>query len=55
MKEQKQENKRKRGCLYWLLFGYLFEIAYWIIFGWWVNPILLLNKKLKEKNESTSP
>ncbi|MDE6500715.1 MAG: HIRAN domain-containing protein [Ruminococcus sp.] len=51
MKKTNQENKRKRGCLYWLLFGWCFELAYWIIFGWWVKPLLLLNKKLKEKNE----
>lgn len=55
MNKQNKENKRKRGCLYWLFFGYIFEAAYWVIFGWWVKPILLLNEKLKEKNESTSP
>lgn len=51
MNKQNKENKIKRGCLYWLLFGWLFEITYWIIFGWWVKPLLLLNEKLKEKNE----
>ena len=55
MNKQNKENKIKRGCLYWLLFGWLFEITYWIIFGWRVKPLLLLNEKLKEKNESTSP
>lgn len=54
MNKQNKENKRKRGCLYWLFFGYIFEAAYWVIFGWWVKPILLLNKKLKEKNEISS-
>ena len=50
----KEQNKRKRGCLYWLLFGWCFEFAYWVIFGWWVKPLLYLNQKLKEKNEVNS-
>lgn len=32
-----QKPHKKRGCLYWLLFGWYFELIYWIMIGWWKN------------------
>ena len=38
----KQPQKR-RGCLYWICCLWLFELAYWLLIGWWWN--LLFGRK----------
>lgn len=32
-----QEAKKRRGCMYWVCCGWLFELIYWMCIGWWKN------------------
>ena len=40
-----QKAPKKRGCLYWLLCGWFFELCYWMIFGFWKNLFFGKRKK----------
>lgn len=28
-------NKRSKGCVYWVFFGWWLEPMYWLLIGWW--------------------
>lgn len=30
-----QQPKKSKGCMYWLIIGWWWELFYWLLIGWW--------------------
>lgn len=45
--------KRTKGCLYWICFGWFFDLMYWMLVGWWWR-LLFGGKRKKGWNLNAS-
>lgn len=34
-----QQERKSKGCLYWMLIGWWWKPIYWICIGWWWKPL----------------
>lgn len=46
--------KRKKGCAYWIVIGWWWEIISWIVFGIWKLLVVLFGKKTKVVSKTGS-